>query len=171
MHFHQVSFGRKNKDTSSKSQHEFLLLWRRMSGFFAFQEENPMRSYFVSIQTVPVPCRIHFPVMFYGGTIILFHAFTRTGAGGFPSGRRPWPQKKTQEARSLVGTNKQAPFKCLPLLIMLALGETIDHSPVPVWISSGVSLLDYSQDIPNEMQGASNQHLERSRLVFSGISP
>lgn len=89
----------------------------------------------------------------------------------FPEWKATVATKKTQEARSLVGTNKQAPFKCPPLLIMLALGETIDHSPVPVWISSGESLLDYSQDIPNEMQGASNQHLERSRLVFSGISP
>jgi hypothetical protein len=134
-----------------------------LTGFFALEQQNPMRSYFVSIQTVPVPCRIHFPVMFYGGTIILFHAFTRTGAVVSLSGRRPWPpKKKTQEARSLIGTNKQAPFKCLPLLIMLALGETIDHSPVPVWISSGESLLDYSQDIPNEMQGASNQHLVQS---------
>jgi hypothetical protein len=80
----------------------------------------------------------------------------------FPEWKATVATKKTQEARSLVGTNKQAPFKCLPSLIMLALGETIDHSPVPVWISSGESLLDYSQDIPNEMQGASNQHLVQS---------
>lgn len=83
MHAFSSGFGlgeRTRIHHQSHNMNEFLLLWRKMSGLFAFQEENPMRSYFVSIQTVPVPCRIHFPVMFYGGTIILFHAFTRTGA-------------------------------------------------------------------------------------------
>lgn len=98
MHAFSSGFGlgeRTRIHHQSHNMNEFLLLWRRMSGLFAFQEENPMRSYFVSIQTVPVPCRIHFPVMFYGGTIILFHAFTRTGAAvSRVVGRRPWPEKK-----------------------------------------------------------------------------
>jgi len=116
-----------------------------------------MRSYFVSLQIDPVSYRILSYVLWWH-VIILFHAFTRMGTT--VSWLKGDSSQKTQEARSLVSIISK-PLKFLPLLILLALGER-DHSLLPVWTSSGVSLLDYSQDIADEVQGASNQHLVQS---------
>jgi len=79
--------------------------------------------------------------------------------------------QKTQEPRSLVSIiSKPLKFSALANQVSLVEGYIIGRLQFEIQ-AVYVSLLDYSQDITNEMQGASNQYLERSGLVFLGISP
>lgn len=94
-----------------------------MIGFFAefvFEEENP--SSLVLWVYRLTQFHVEFPVMFYDGTNILFHAFTRMGIA--VSWVKGDSGQKTKEARSLVSIISK-PFKFLPLLILLTLGEII----------------------------------------------
>jgi len=100
-----------------------------MVGFFAdfvFAEENPRALIFCEYTDL-TQFHVEFPVMFYDGTIILFHAFTRMGTA--VSWVKGDSGQKTQEARSLVRHHKQA-VEISALANHVSLGR--DHSPVPV---------------------------------------